>query len=302
MNDHATDLLRALRPNEAERLDEVFPDESRVGLLATLTNETHTVAQGRNECHARSRRGPLALGVLSVAGITAAVVVVVLLVTGSAVSPAPADAVSFRTDTSGYILASVTDPFAARTRLDSAFAKQGLHITIQLIPVSPSSVGRVVYMGVSNLHGPQIEPLREGAHCVSSDANCWIGLRIPKGFTATATVGLGRPARPGERYESGASAFAAGEFLHCSGLLGASVEQALPLLQHDKLTMRWTEDIEVATRHSGVSSRSQNVTSPPGHDYIWGAELTARGRLTVQIEPRPWPATLGVGAHFNDGC
>jgi hypothetical protein len=302
MDDHAIDFLRALRPKDAERVGEVFPGESRAGLLATLTNETCTFAHGRNARRARRRRGPLALGVMGVASFVAAVVAVALLATGSAVNPAPADAVSFRTDSNGYILASVTDPFAARTRLDRAFAKEGLHITIHLIPVSPSSVGRVVYMGVSNLRGPQIQPLREGAYCASSDAHCWIGLRIPKGFTATATIGLGRPARPGERYESGASAFAPGELLHCSGLLGASVTRALPVLQYDKLTIRWTEDIEIATRHSGVSSRSQSVAQPPKHDYIWGAELSARGRLTVQIEPKPWPATPGAGAHFNDGC
>jgi hypothetical protein len=302
MDDHAMDLLWALRPNDAERVSEAFPDESRAGLLATLTNGTHTVAQSRNARHARMRRGPLALGVLSVASVTVAVVAVVLLATGSAVSPAPADAVSFRTDSNGYILASVTDPFATRTRLDSAFARQGLHIKIQLIPASPSAVGRVVYMGVSNTHGAQIEPLREGEHCVSNDAGCAIGLRIPKGFTATATIALGRPARPGETYGSGASAFASGEILHCSGLLGASVVHALPVLQQDKLTVRWMEDIEVLTRHSGVSSRSRSVAQPPEHDYIWGAELSARGRLTVQVESKPWPANPGAGAHLNDGC
>lgn len=302
MNDHAMDLLRALRPNDAERISEAFQDESRAGLLATLTNETHTTAKNRNTRHARRRRGPLALGVLSVASITVAVVAVVLLAPGSAVSPAPADAVSFRTDSSGYILASVTDPFAAQRRLDAAFARKGLHIKIQLIPASPSAVGRVVYMGVSNTHVAQIEPLREGEHCVSNDAGCAIGLRIPRGFTAKATIALGRPARPGERYGSAASAFASGEILHCSGLLGASVARALSVLQQDELTVRWVEDIEIPTHHSGITSRSRSVAQPPTNDYIWGAELSARGRLTVQIEPKPWPATSGAGAHFNDGC
>jgi hypothetical protein len=80
------------------------------------------------------------------------------------------------------------------------------------------------------------------------------------------------------------------------------VALALPVLQHSKLSVRWTEDIEVATGHSGISSRSRRVTRPAGRDYIWGAELTARERLTVQVEPKPWPATAGVGADFDDGC
>jgi hypothetical protein len=303
MNDRAIDLLRALRSNEAGLANEVFPEEYRAGLLTRLTNEAHTAEQRGNTRQARRQRGPLALGAIGIASIAAGIVAVVLLASGSAaVNPPSADAVSFHTDPNGYILAAVTDPFATQARLDRAFAKQGLHIKIQLIPASPSAVGRVVYMGVSNTHGAQIEPLREGEHCVSNDAGCAIGLRIPKGFTAKATIALGRPARPGERYGSGASAFASGEILHCSGLLGASVARALPVLQQDKLTVRWMEDIEIPIRHFGIISRSRIVAQPPANDYIWGAELSAPGRLTVQVESRPWPATPGAGAHFNDGC
>ncbi|HEV7937432.1 MAG TPA: hypothetical protein VGP18_05345 [Solirubrobacteraceae bacterium] len=302
MNDHAIELLRTLRPSDAERVDEIFPEECRAGLLTRLTNETHTVEQRGNTRQAHRQRGSLALGAIGIASIAAVTVAVVLLASGSAVNPPSADAVSFHTDPNGYILASVTDPFATQARLDRAFAKQGLRITIRLIPVSPSAVGRVVYMGVSNTHGAQIEPLREGEQCTSNDADCAIGLRIPKGFTARATIALGRPARSGEAYSSSASAFASGEILHCSGLLGASVARALPVFARDKLTVRWMEDVEVPTRHSGVGSRSSSVAQPPESDYVWGADLSSAGRLVVQIEPKPWPATPGAGADFNDGC
>ncbi|HTC59828.1 MAG TPA: hypothetical protein VK691_06860 [Solirubrobacteraceae bacterium] len=302
MNDRAIDLLRALRPNDAELVHEIFPEEYRAGLLTRLTNETHLAEQRGNVRQVRRQRGPLALGAIGIASIAAGTVAVVLLASGSAVNPPSADAVSFHIDPDGYILASVTDPFATQARLDRAFARQGLHVTIRLIPVSPGAVGRVVYMGVSNTHGAQIEPLRGGEHCTSNDADCAIGLRIPKGFTAKATIALGRPARPGERYGSAASAFANGEILHCSGLLGASVARALPVFSHDKLTVRWMEDIEVPTRHSGISSRSSSVAQPPESDYVWGADLSAPGRLVVQIESKPWPATPGAGADFNDGC
>ncbi len=302
MNDRAIDLLRALRSSDAELVDEVFSEEYRAGLLTRLTNEAHTAERRGNKHQAHRQRGSLALGAIGIASIAAGIVAVVLLASGSAVNPPSADAVSFHSDPNGYILAAVTDPFATQARLDRAFAKQGLHIKIQLIPASPSTVGRVLYMGVSNTHGAQIEPLREGEHCVSNDAGCAIGLRIPRGFTAKATIALGRPARPGESYGSAASAFAGSEILHCSGLLGASVARALPVFQQDKLIVRWMEDIEVRTSQSGSSSRSRSVAQPPASDYIWGAELSARGRLTVQVESRPWPATPGAGAHFNDGC
>lgn len=300
MTDHTNKLLQGLRPSDARSVDEVFSAEQRSDLFTQITSEDRPVAIVRRARPVRPRR-PLILGTIGATTLLACVALAVLLDTGSAVNPAPADAVAFHTSPSGDLLASITDPFATRTRLNAAFAKQGLHITIILIPVSPSTVGTVVYMSLSSSRGPQIEPLREGDHCTSGDADCAIGLRIPKGFTATATIGLGRPARPGEAYESGGSAFAPGELLHCSGLLGATVAQALPVLERHKLTIQWMEDIEVASRHSG-SSRARTVTDPPTSYYIWGANLSSHGHIIVQIEPKPWPATPGAGARFNDGC
>jgi hypothetical protein len=300
--DHTIDLLRALRPSDAERVDEIFPVKARADLLAMITDQAHTVAHNSDAHPAPRRRRPLTLGVIGMTSVAVPTVAAVVLATGSAVGPTPADAVSFHTTRHGYILASVTDPFATRTRLNAAFARQGLHITINLIPVSPSAVGRVVYMGISNSRGPQIQSLRQGDGCVSAATGCLIGLKIPKHFTATATIGLGRQAKPGETYASGASAFAPGEPLHCSGLLGATVARALPVLARDKLTVRWMEDVEIRTRHTGVSSRARILTQPPTHNYIWTANLSAQGHVTIQTEPRPWPGTPGAGSHFNDGC
>jgi hypothetical protein len=218
--------------------------------------------------------------------------------------------VSFHRSSSGEIIATVTDPFATRARLDAAFAKQGLHITINLIPASPSAVGRVVYLAVSSSRGAQIESLTHGRCVSNAKADCLvglggpeaIGLRIPRDFTARATIGLGRPAKPGERYESGGSAFAAGELLHCSGLLGATAARALPVFERDKLTTRWSEDIEVRSGSSGVSSHSRNVSRPPAGDYIWGANLAQAGHLIVQVESTAWPDSPSTGSSLNDGC
>jgi hypothetical protein len=298
---HTNKLLKGLRPSEAVRVEEIYSAEFRSEMLAQITGEDREVAVVRRARPDRPRR-PLLLGALGATTLLACAALAAVLATGSAVSPAPADAVSFHTSANGDLLASIADPFATRTRLNAAFAKQGLHITVRLIPASPSTVGRVLYMSLSSSRGPQIEPLREGQHCTSGDADCAIGLRIPRGFTATATIGLGRPARPGETYASSGSAFAPGELLHCSGLLGATVAQGLPALERHKFTIQWMQDIEVAMLHSGTSSRARTVADPPANYYIWGATLSSHGHIVVQIEPKPWPATPGAGAGLNDGC
>jgi hypothetical protein len=322
MNDPTSKLLSTLRAGEAGQPEEVFPPEFQRDLLAAITQEAPFQPHGTTAPRARrrllgastsrsSRRRPRMLGALGALGATTAVAAgVVVLATSSAVGPAPADAVSFHRSSSGDIIATVTDPFATRARLDAAFAKQGLHITIDLIPASPSAVGRVVYLAVSSSRGAHIESLTHGSCVSNARADCLvglggpevIGLRIPRDFTAKATIGLGRPAKPGERYESGGSAFAAGELLHCSGLLGTTVAQALPVFERDKLTTRWNEDIEVRNGSSGVSSRSRSVSRPPAGDYIWGAELAWAGHLMVQVERTPWPDTPGAGSSLNDGC
>jgi hypothetical protein len=78
---------------------------------------------------ARLRR-PLVLSGFGAAA--AGTVAAVVLGTTSGVSPAPAEAVAFRTAASGDIIATVADPFAARAQLDAAFAKQGLKICYTL--------------------------------------------------------------------------------------------------------------------------------------------------------------------------
>jgi hypothetical protein len=298
MNNQTLQLLRGLRPLEAARVDELFPSEYRLELLGAIAGETTTPApahRGRRSAHRRRR--PLRLGLAGAATAAAAVTVVAALTARSAVSPTTADAVAFRTASNGEIIATVTDPFAAQAQLNAAFAKQGLNITVSLVPVSPSIVGTVLYVGESST-GSQIQPL-QGGHCLTGGGGCPIGLKIPKDFTGSGSITLGRPAKPGEEYESAASAFAPGEPLHCSGLLGARVQSAMSTLERDKLTLKWSE---VVPGPSNAISTTRTLGQPPTHSYIWGAELTTPGHLALTTQTTPWPNTPGAGAHYNDGC
>jgi hypothetical protein len=305
MNSHTIELLRELRPGDAERVDELFPAQRRIKLLEAIVSDSPAAdVEGRRRMGARRRwllgsggvrlRRPLVLSIFGAAatGILAAVV----LSTTPGVSPTPAEAVAFRTATSGDIIATVTDPFAAQAQLDAAFARQGLKITVNLIPVSPSIVGTVLYVGESGA-GDQIKAL-QGGHCLMGGGGCPIGLEIPKDFTGEGSITLGRPAKPGERYESSASIFAPGEPLHCSGLLGARVATALPVLRADNLTVvQWRENVE-----DGGVSHSMTDTQAPVQNYIWDAELAEPGKVRVTTESGPWPDTPGAGAQFNKGC
>jgi hypothetical protein len=307
MNSRTIELLRELRPDDAERVDELFPTERRIELLeAIVSGDPGTDAESRRWARARRRwfpagvdarlRRPLVLSGFGAAAV--GTVAAVVLGTTSGVSPAPAEAVAFRTAASGDIIATVTDPFAAQAQLDAAFAKQGLKITVNLLPVSPSIVGTVLYVGESGA-GDQIKAL-QGGHCLMGGGGCPIGLDIPKDFAGEGSIALGRPAKAGEQYESAASIFAPGEPLHCSGLLGAKVATALPVLQADNLTVvQWREDV---SDPSGLSSHSVTDAHPPAQNYIWDAELIEPGKVRVTTASTPWPNDPGAGSGYNKGC
>lgn len=296
MSNRTTEHLRALRPGAATRVAEVFPSERRRALLEAIFDSGH--AEPVKRVHRRNVRGWRPVVASAIAVGAAAAVVSLALSGNSTVDPASADAVSFRTAASGSIVATVTDPFAAQSQLDAAFTAQGMRVKVTLIPVSPSIVGTVLYVGESNPGATQIRAL-QGGHCLTGGGGCPIGVEIPRDFSGTGSITLGRPAKPGERYESAASIFAPSEPLHCSGLLGARVSAALPVLRKDGLTvMEWREDSESPP---GVS-RSVTLPQAPSQNYVWGAELVESGRLRVTTESAPWPDTPGAGSQYNRGC
>ena len=228
---------------------------------------------------------------ISSLGAAAAVAIAAGLIVSSALRPQAAGAgVAFRTVAHGDIIATVTDPFAAESQLKAAFAEHGLDITVNLLPVSPSLVGTVVFISDSG-GANAIQPLGRGS-CVTGGGACSIGLKIPATFTGSGDITLGRPVKPGETYESTASAFAPGEVLHCSGLRGARVATALPILQADKLTLQWREQ----------STGAHDATAPTSN-YISDIDPVAPGTVMITTQPTPpagYPAAYARA--INKGC
>jgi hypothetical protein len=178
----------------------------------------------------RRRRG------LAIGWATAAAVLVVagaVLGVVFAMQGAPADAAVQFTESGGFIVATVQDPFAAKERLDAAFAANGLDIDLKLLPVSPSIVGSVVFMegtGIETTPSPE----RKGPAGALP-----VTLRIPADFKGHAAIVLGRAARPGEQYESAGDAFAEGECLHGVALVGMTAEQAVAKLNELGIRAQW---------------------------------------------------------------
>lgn len=294
MTDEIEQLLRSLRPREADLVAEFFPTARRRDILArAMREQRRSTSPPRRAVHLRRRAG------LLLATLAAMVLLAVALaggLTGSGAQQA-AGAVVFRKTASGDVIAIVRDPFIAQRQLDLAFASRGYRITVTLMPVSPSLVGRVIYSDQQN-SGGGVQPLLRGL-CVSGGGeDCrTVGVEIAKSYKGRGTVVLGRPARAGESYASAASAFAVGEPLHCSGLLGAPARQAQAWLRKRGIGLEWREEVEV-----GSSTRSTAPRSAPPGSYVWEAVMTAPKRAVVFLQRQPWPDDPEHGSLSDRGC
>src|SRR5262249_49919140 len=133
---------------------------------------------------------------------------------------------------------------------------------------------------------------------------CPVGLVIPANFTGHGGVVVGRPARHGERYESMADAFAPGEVLHCSGLLGAPASAALPVLKKLGLNAHWwslgTANWPLSSHSSTPSQRQERM--PTG--YIVEADPTSATTVSLDTLPRlPHNHQFRkLASRWNRGC
>jgi hypothetical protein len=98
----------------------------------------------------------------------------------------------------GSLVVKITNPDSSVSQLNAIFREHGLHIKINVIPVPPELVGTIIYSDV-----PATRELQAGSCQMNESGRCWIGFILPPGFTGSGNLTIGRPARPGEHYQSG---------------------------------------------------------------------------------------------------
>lgn len=192
------------------------------------------------------------------------------------VGPPAAQALSFSRHGGGFTVI-VRDPLADPARYRAEFARYHLNITLKLVPASPSLVGALVYLS------GDVTPITAHGRCYTGGggAACPVGVRVPANFHGQAEVVFGRAARPGEQYESTASAFAPGEVLHGMRISGDRVARVLALLRHRDVTVRWFN-----YAHRGYA---RNLRSVPGTWFVYDAVPWAPGQVLLFVGPSRHP-------------
>jgi hypothetical protein len=266
------DRVTDLKPADLDRM-------ARVATRAPALGGAPTSARRRPRSRTMRLWPRLALAM----GSAVAVVAICLAVAGLLRQPTAAAAGVRFSRIHGFIVARITDPAASAASLRQAFAEHDLNIHLSLVPVSPSLVGTVIYIGED---GGGIEAI-QGGGCVTGGGGCPIGLRIPRDYDGEAYISLGRAAQAGESYASTASVFGPGEPLHCSGLIGRRVSEARRAFAAGGWATSWT----LYDSTNGLRLDSAAIA----RDFVVDAEHMANGRLLVSVSAVPVSQLHGNG-------
>lgn len=304
MNHDIDPLIGRLAPVTDARAAELLTDETAADLAGRILTAPAEAAEPAVEPAAPRRRARrrLTVGLPLLATGVAAAAVAAALVTQSGGSgdpgrgpgrPAPsgsthgrvqlAAALSF-TPKGGHIDVRIRDPYADPARYKQEFAAHGLHVSLSLVPVSPSIVGTVVMEDTSEGTRPgDVSEIRVKGACevASGGDDCTVGVRIRKGYTGTATIVFGRAARHGEQYESSAQATARGEAMHGMTYRGRHVSEVLAALAKRKVTV---PEYRVMV---GNESQVRRPGQVPGNWYVHDAVPWADGQVMLFVGPKP---------------
>ncbi len=258
--------------------------------LAAQITATPTAPEARTAPRPRSRRRLTlaAIATSMVAGLAATVVV--LATTGQHAPAKPSQsahggtaqltaALSF-TRSGGDITVTVVNPLADPSRYRAEFAAHHLNISLTLVPVSPSLVGTLVFIGESS--GGDLTPITAKGRCFTGGggSECPVGVRIPAGFSGQAEITFGRAARPGERYESTAPVTAPGEAMHGVTFVGKTVAQVRAMLRQRHVT--------VPVYNYDDHGYGKLLHSVPDSWYVYDADPWAVNQVMLFVGP-VWP-------------
>lgn len=287
MNDF--DLIGALSAISDEDADRLISEDVRADFACRIMAMPAGKRARQSASRARSAiRRRWLIGTPIAVGLAAALLVAMLIGRpGGRVGPIPvgppkAEALVF-TRHGQYIDVRVRNPVADSKRYRAEFRAHGLDITLKLVPASPSLVGTVVYFDGSSA----IKVLTAKGKCRTGGGGdvCPVGLRVPVDYRGAANLVFGRAARPGERYETTASATAPGEVLHGLRFRGLKISAVLALLRGRHVT--------APVFHVTTAQGEGKLVSPskvPMNWYVYDADPWAPGQVMLWVGQSRRPA------------
>jgi hypothetical protein len=281
---------RVVRSIDPERARPPLDEDARA-VCAEIT------AMPRNTPATRRRWRP---AVPVAAGLAAVSMVVSWLLPGAfGLGPRPASAALDIQRQGGYYVVTVEDLFADPVRYQSQLRRRGLHISLKVVPMTPSAEGRAFVWDprVNGLTDAEARLRRDSITTVGRPGSCAglggcrIGLKIPVTYGGRATIYLGRGTRTGESYQNPLELNAPGAPLHCVRYMRKTVDQVRTLLRdHGVPNVRF----------------AGGRASVPGSWYVHDGVLSGPGQALLLVAPtlkRPdAPGPVITGDPWREGC
>lgn len=284
MNRDIDTMIAGLAPVTDRRARELLTDETAADLADHIT--AHSTEQ--------HRRRPLRL----IIGVpVAAAAAVGAAVTFAATSPDDASrpgtpvpditlaaAALTVTHKGEYIDVRVRDPLADPKRYRAELAQLGLNVKLRLVPASPSIVGTVVAMSLSEgSTGRDISTITAKGECETGGGGdqCPVGIRVRTDFAGKAEITFGRAARPGEQYNSSAPVNAPGEAMHGMTFRDQRVSEVLAALKKRNVTV---------PEYRSITGTTSNVLRPdqvPPTWYVHDGVPWAKSQVLLFVGPKP---------------
>ena len=180
-------------------------------------------------------------------------------------------------DSSNEVVASISSHNDAAGQLESFFKLHHYRIGVEEVPSSPSQVGSILAVrpDAATTDDKPVPRMIAGP-CAGGAPGCVDAIALPLHYVASAEVLIGRPAKTGESYYGPPDIFAPGELLHCSGVLGEALKQALPTLRGLHLEVVW--DV------GGGSAR--RAATPDGQLYVVGGDALSATSISIRVSSR----------------
>lgn len=172
--------------------------------------------------------------------------------------------------------------------LRKAFRTVGLDVKVTLVPVSPRDP--FPYVELVRKDNDQSRVVYEHAECEERVEGCLGSMRVSANLAGPAEFRLGRPARPGERYEVSVDATLPGEVLAGVAVEGKSAAEVVRIARERGLRVSYTIDWPQKEGRGFTSEGSEGKIPASRIDPAWAA-ASARtyndGAIIVHVVPGP---------------
>ncbi|MDR8414653.1 hypothetical protein MTP10_38745 [Nonomuraea sp. 3-1Str] len=235
----------------------------------------------------RLRTRPMVVGTLAAAALAAAIVIGPSFVdTGSGPATSYANSAIEIERRGGSWIAKVRDPFADHALYGEAFRAVGVDLDMELVPVTPDRVGEIVQFGGQDTNDKAIGGGAEPEGCTIGQEGCFMVVSVEEGFTGHGTLKFGRPARPGEVYQSHGPATRKGGMLAGVRVDERPVREVLAEVRRRGLKAVF-QIIEPNPGGDGYGMNPARQSEKVGGDWIvWEAEAHQEGVVRLLVSEK----------------